>query len=101
MNSESQTSNVVPAARLRLQGRMAAHPFLKGLRDEHLATLAVYAMETEFSKGDTLFREGDIANRFYLLDEGTVSLQLRVHLHPPVVLQTVAAGRCWDGPGCF
>jgi len=75
-----------------MQARMAAHPFLSGLSTQHFSVLALYAMETEFSKGDVVFREGDIANRFYLLDQGRVVLKLQVKGRPPLVLQTVEAG---------
>jgi len=90
---ESQTTSGGQKARTEaLQARMAAHPFLSGLSTEHLSVLALYAMETEFAKGDVVFREGDIANRFYLLDQGKVVLKLRVKGRPPLVLQTVEAG---------
>ena len=32
-------------------------------------------MQTEFSEGQLIFREGDLANRFYLLEEGSVALE--------------------------
>jgi len=93
MKSEFQISATEPQTKLQaLQARIAAHPFLNALRPEHLATLALYAMETEFAAGQTIFREGDIANRFYLVDQGKVLLELRVNQHAPVVLQTVGPG---------
>ncbi len=36
-------------------------------------------MQTQFSKGHLIFREGDLANRFYLIREGKVALESRIN----------------------
>jgi len=61
----------------RLRADIAAHPFCKGLRPEHLAALAECAMETRFAPGELIFRESEFANRFYFLLEGEVALEGR------------------------
>ena len=50
------------------------HPFLNGLTDDQLNLLAANAMPVEFPAGETIFDEGDAANRFYLIQEGEVVL---------------------------
>jgi CRP-like cAMP-binding protein len=51
------------------------HPFLEGFSAEHLATLTECAMPTNFGADEIIFREGELANRFYLILEGCVVLE--------------------------
>src|ERR1700694_1905321 len=83
----------------RLKADMAAHPFLKGLSPEHLATLSDFAMDSQVSPGKLIFREGEIANCFYLILEGKVALETRGVQSTPVLLQTIGAGGLlgWSG----
>jgi CRP/FNR family transcriptional regulator, cyclic AMP receptor protein len=67
---------------------LADHPFLNGLDARHLNTLAECAMQTSFKAGETIFRQGDPANRFYLLKNGRVSLETS----NGAVVQTIGAG---------
>jgi len=71
---------------------IARHPFLEGLSPHHCRLLADCAMYTRFTPGELIFREGDPANRFYLIQKGSVSLE--AHLKPGTVsrIQTVGAG---------
>lgn len=70
---------------------VADHPFLRGLKPAHLHALADCAMRLHFKPGDRILREGDPANRFYLLISGSVSLEVhRGERH--VTLQTVSGG---------
>ena len=77
--------------RERLKSLIAAHPFMNGLSPLHLATITDYAMTTEFTPGQIIFREGEIANRFYLLLAGEVVLESKNGSNP-VVIETLAAG---------
>ncbi len=58
-----------------LQSIIARHPFLKGMSADHVKTLAGCAMQTEFRPGQFIFREGEMANRFYLIQRGKVALE--------------------------
>jgi len=53
------------------------HPFLAGMSAAHLELLCDCAMRTTFVRGSLIFREGDLANRFYLIESGRVALELR------------------------
>ncbi len=55
------------------------HPFLEGIGDSNLQKLATLAEEVRFAKDQLIFREGDVSNLFYLLLEGTVSLEVMAH----------------------
>jgi CRP-like cAMP-binding protein len=58
-----------------LETRLAEHPFSQGMKPQHLKILAAAAMYTEFKPEELIFREGDIANRFYLIERGKVALE--------------------------
>ncbi len=67
------------------------HPFLKGFSESHLLVIGETAMQKEFEKGEQIFREGDPANRFYLITEGKVRLE-SLHAEGPVLIQEIGAG---------
>jgi CRP-like cAMP-binding protein len=75
-----------------LQQSMAEHPFCKGLTVRHVEALAEFAMETRFEAGQVIFREGDVANRFYLIVEGKVALEAPRREGEPVPIATIGAG---------
>ena len=63
----------------------------KGLAPRYLGLLAEAAMLKEFTAGEVIFREGDPANRFYLILNGEVALESTTGERAPVVLQTIGA----------
>jgi CRP/FNR family transcriptional regulator, cyclic AMP receptor protein len=58
-----------------LSEAIAAHPFCHGFDEHQLSVLGENAMLINFAKGELIFREGDMANRFYLIREGKVALE--------------------------
>jgi CRP/FNR family transcriptional regulator, cyclic AMP receptor protein len=78
------------------------HPLLQTMRPDHLKALTDCAIETAFESGEVLFREGEIADRFYLLMSGKVVLESRAdseHLVPIQVLEKGdALGWSWLFP---
>ena len=72
-------------------GSIEAHPLFKGLAPQYLALLAEVAMFKEFGEDEVIFREGDPANRFYLILEGEVAVESPTQEGAPVVLQTIGA----------
>ncbi|MBM3837106.1 MAG: Crp/Fnr family transcriptional regulator [Verrucomicrobia bacterium] len=75
-----------------LAAAIAGHPFLKGLSPDHLRVLADNAMRVQFEEGDFIFREGDPANRFYLIESGQIALESRTAEEPSLVIQTIGLG---------
>ena len=71
---------------------IAEQPFFRGLSPQQLRTLADDAMRTWFEAGELIFREGDLANRFYVIVEGKVALQAPESRGRIVRLQTIGAG---------
>jgi len=71
---------------------VAEHPFLQGMQPDHLAILTECAMLAEFKKGELIFREGDPANRFYLIRTGRVELEAKVQERDRMLIQTIGPG---------
>ncbi len=68
------------------------HPFFKGVKEEHLQTLAESATFVRFEPGDIIFEEGEPAHRFYLIRSGKVALQLVSYRIAPFTLTTLEEG---------
>jgi CRP/FNR family cyclic AMP-dependent transcriptional regulator len=58
-----------------LANDIAAFPFLKGMNDRHIRVLAGCACRIHIEKGTIIFHQGETANRFYLIEEGTIELE--------------------------
>src|ERR1700722_8762503 len=75
-----------------LRQMVAEQPFLKGLSARHLKKLAESAMLMQFEAGQEIFREGDLANRFYLILDGSVALECDDAERGRIHIQTLKAG---------
>ncbi len=80
------------AAPASLKELIENHPFLEGMKPEHLVTLEECAMLKEFQEGELIFREGDMANRFYLILEGKVALESGQREQDPQLVQHIGPG---------
>jgi CRP/FNR family cyclic AMP-dependent transcriptional regulator len=69
-----------------------AHPFVRGMSADSIATLTACAMPISFEAGQLIFREGEIANRFYLLLSGRVQLEAEAADRPGVPVDQLSAG---------
>jgi CRP/FNR family cyclic AMP-dependent transcriptional regulator len=76
----------------RLNVLLAEHPFLKGLSPHQIRLLNDCAMVVNFQPGELIFREGDPANRFYLIHRGKVALETYVKDRGATPIQSVGAG---------
>ena len=72
--------------------RVALHPFLVGMGKEQVALLTDCAIGAHFSKGQVILREGEQANRFYLIESGKVILESGKAYGQPVIIDTIGAG---------
>lgn len=75
-----------------LESILAKHPFFSGLDEKHFATIVGCASNVRFDAGSTMFRQGDEANRFYLIRHGKVAVQVPATGGTPVTIQTVGDG---------
>jgi CRP/FNR family cyclic AMP-dependent transcriptional regulator len=67
------------------------HPFFDGMKQDQLAALVEGAKEVQFRPGDILFREGEPASLFYLIQTGKIAVESRKPGGMAVV-QTLTAG---------
>jgi CRP/FNR family transcriptional regulator, cyclic AMP receptor protein len=55
---------------------LAEHPFTQGLEKRYLSLLNGCASNVRFEPGERIFREGEEANKFYLVREGKLAIEL-------------------------
>jgi CRP/FNR family cyclic AMP-dependent transcriptional regulator len=72
--------------------KLANHPFLKGMKPEHLAILARHAREEEFLADQVIFRQNENAHQFYLILEGRVIVETYVARTDNLPLQILNGG---------
>ena len=75
-----------------LEPILRKHPFFEGLADDYLALITGCAKNVRFQEGEALAREGDIAEQFYVLREGRVSVELPAPNGGSIKIQTLVAG---------
>jgi CRP/FNR family cyclic AMP-dependent transcriptional regulator len=61
--------------------------------DAHqIQLLAGCALPTSFKAGEIIFRAGETANHFYLIENGTVVIEGTILDAAPVIIDTISAG---------
>ncbi len=68
------------------------HPFLERFDPEFLAAASTNARELRFQTEEYVFREGERAQRFYLVMEGKVGLEIEASDRPRLTVQTIGPG---------
>jgi CRP-like cAMP-binding protein len=71
---------------------LAAHPFLAGMDRQQLDRLARWGHRSQFHAGGRLFSEGGKAERFWLLRDGQVALDVHVPGRGDVLVETLGPG---------
>lgn len=96
MKKRPERDEVEPVERdessVNVEKILADHPFLKGLAPHQCRLLADCAMVTRFQPGEVIFREGDPANRFYLILSGKVVIESYVRDKGTKLIQTIGPG---------
>jgi len=75
-----------------LESLLAAHPFFAGMTAADLDLIAGCAANARFEAGEYLYREGEAADRFYLLRDGRVAVEIHAPGKNPVTILSVGAG---------
>ncbi|MEW6731355.1 MAG: cyclic nucleotide-binding domain-containing protein [Acidobacteriota bacterium] len=75
-----------------LEPILVEHPLLKDLDTSYLQFIIGCARNVRFKAGDYLFREGEQADKFYLIREGRVSLDIYSPNAGPITIQTLGNG---------
>jgi CRP-like cAMP-binding protein len=71
---------------------LTGHPFLDGLDREQLERLAPWGTRSSFHAGARLFSEDGKAERFWLIRDGQVALDIHVPGRGDVLIETLGAG---------
>jgi len=72
--------------------RISAHPFFAALTDQQRAALARDGRAVTFTAGQRLFDEGGIADRFWLIEQGGIALDMRVPGRGDQIVETLTSG---------
>ena len=76
----------------QLDADLAKHPFVFGMSTQDVGLLADCALKVHFRKGELIFREGEKAEKVYLIESGTVALEAYYAPKSIVVVDTIGAG---------
>jgi CRP/FNR family cyclic AMP-dependent transcriptional regulator len=68
------------------------HPFLTALAPDQAEALSLLATQVEFRPGETIFRQRDEANGFYLIEKGEISLEYEIPGKRRVEIQRIGPG---------
>jgi len=72
-----------------IEDYLPTHAFFSELDDSFMKFLSDSATELKIKKGDVLFRQGERADKFYLLRNGQMSVQVPALMGPTLEIQTL------------
>jgi CRP-like cAMP-binding protein len=73
--------------------RLAAHPFLNGMNSNQLDILAECATPAQWDSGQVVFRAGDPARGFFLVETGSVAVESAAgDIGRPITIDIVKPG---------
>ncbi len=75
-----------------IEQSLASHPFAKDLEPRIISLIADCGSHAAFSTDEYIFREGESADRFYLINEGLVALELFSPGHGVFTFTTLNSG---------
>jgi len=88
----SGAEQILVSAPETMASEIANHPFLRGLSLKFLTRVAQRATTRTFVAGEFLLREGEAADRLYLVCSGKVALEVKPPDRRPLTIETVGAG---------
>ncbi len=75
-----------------LERILAEHPFFRGLDERYGELVAGCAANVVIEAGGYVFREGDPADRFFLVRHGAVAVEVHVPGRDSIVVETIREG---------
>lgn len=75
-----------------LRQRIAAHPFLAGMTAHQLEIIGDCALPAHFAIDEIVFRAGDPAKGFFLIETGRIAVEGAAEDGTPIVIDVVEAG---------
>ena len=71
---------------------ITAHPLFHGMKPAHLEALLDGATTANLKTGDVLFKEGEPANQFFLIERGQMALEAHEPRDGTALVQTLDTG---------
>jgi CRP-like cAMP-binding protein len=68
---------------------LKASSFFQDLKDEYLSKIVNLCLEETYQAGDFIIREGEEAEKLYILFEGTITIQIHLKEHQDVIVSTI------------
>jgi len=75
-----------------LEAILAQHPFFAGLDPRYMPLITGCASNVRYKSGESLFREGESADHFYLIRGGKVALETHGAQRGKIIIETIEAG---------
>ena len=75
-----------------LEPFLAKHPLFRDLKPDYVKLLSECAANVRFDSGERIFRYGESADRFYLIREGRVALEISSPSNSALTIQTLENG---------
>lgn len=71
---------------------LSDHPFFRGMNERLIKLLVGCATESSYKAGDYIYKEGDDANQFLLIQRGIVAIEIFVPNRGSITIQTIGDG---------
>jgi CRP/FNR family cyclic AMP-dependent transcriptional regulator len=84
-NNTDRKERIIEPTTESMATRLARHPFLAGMNQRQLGLLKDCARAVQFQNGQFIFREGDVADRFFLIETGKVNVESSGELGDPML----------------
>ncbi len=75
-----------------LKSVLAEHPFLSGMNEAQLELLVGCASNVVFKAGEFIFREGEPAEKFYVIRHGKVLIETHIPQKGTIIIRSREAG---------
>src|SRR3989338_421271 len=75
-----------------IQMTLSEHPFFKGFSSSHIEFIAGCASNVNFKAGDVIFREGQKADKFYIVRHGKIVIEIFTAPRGTIKIQTIENG---------
>ena len=76
-----------------IENYLSTHAFFAELDEDFMQFVSNSATELQLKKGDILFRQGEFADKFFLLRQGQVSVQVPALVGPALEIQHLSEGQ--------
>jgi CRP-like cAMP-binding protein len=76
----------------QVAGRVSTHPFFAVLTEEQVGALSEDGVPVTYGAGERIFAESGVADRFWLIEAGSVALDMRVPGRGDQIIETLTGG---------